>query len=226
MDGEFVEDLTQTAEMLLKRAGKAPYTLYQYGVWTTAHARAALQAGIDICGDGLVYVDTDSCKFLGDADFTAYNSDRESAAREHGATATDKAGNVHYMGVYEDDGCYKRFITLGAKKYAFENEKGKLGITVAGVPKKTGAAELLKHGGLEAFKPGFIFQETGKLESVYNDGRIGRVIVDGRMLDITRNVVLRETTYKLDITTDYADLLDLSSKCLKELQRFWRNSQL
>lgn len=226
IDGDFVEDMTQTAEMLLKRAGKAPYTLYQYGVWTTAHARAALQAGIDICGDGLVYVDTDSCKYLGDADFTAYNSDRERAAMEHGATATDKAGNVHYMGVYEDDGCYKRFITLGAKKYAFEDSAGKLGITVAGVPKKTGAAELANAGGLEAFKPGFIFQETGKLESVYNDGRIGRVMVDGRVLDITRNVVLRETTYKLDITTDYADLLNLSSKCLKELQRFWRNSQL
>ena len=225
-NGEYVEDLTQTPEMLLKRAGKAPYTLYQYGVWTTAHARAALQAGIDHCGDGLVYVDTDSCKFLGDADFSDYNAERERVALDHGACAKDKAGNLHCMGVYEDDGLYKRFITLGAKKYAYEDKNGKLGITVAGVPKKTGAAELEKHGGLEAFKPGFIFQETGKLESVYNDGRLGRVVVDGRCLDITRNVVLRETTYKLDVTEDYAELLDLSSKCLKEMQRFWRNSQL
>lgn len=226
-NGEYVEDLTQTAEMLLKRAGKAPYTLYQYGVWTTSHARAALQyGGIDKCGDGLIYVDTDSCKYVGDVDFSDYNADRERAALEHGACAVDKAGQMHYMGVFENDGTYRRFITLGAKKYAYEDENGKLGITVAGVPKKTGAEELEKHGGLEAFKPGFVFQETGKLESVYNDGRLGRVLVDGRVLDITRNVVLRETTYKLDVTEDYAELLDMSAKCLKEMQRFWRNCQL
>ena len=126
----------------------------------------------------------------------------------------DKSCKMHYMGVYEDDGSYKRFVTLGAKKYAFEDSRGKLGITVAGVPKKSGAAELKRKGGLEAFKPGFVFSETGKLESVYNDADFGRFVADGRRLNITRNTVLRETTYKLDITPEYAELLTLSAKCL------------
>lgn len=224
--GEYVEDLAQTPEQLLQRAGKAPYTLYQYGVWTTAHARDALQAGIDLCGDGLIYVDTDSCKYVGSPDFGPYNAERERIATERGACAADKSGTTHYMGVYEDDGSYKRFITLGAKKYAFEDSRGKLGITVAGVPKKTGAAELQRKGGLEAFKPGFVFNETGKLESVYNDADFGRFVADGRRLNITRNTVLRETTYKLDITPEYAELLNMSAKCLNNAIKFWRNSQL
>ena len=129
------------------------------------------------------------------------------------------------MGLYEFDGTAARFKTLGAKKYAYEDERGKLHITVSGVPKKAGAAELTRKGGLDAFNTGFVFTESGKLESVYNDENITAVI-DGRRLKITRNVVLRETTYALDITEDYGTLLDLTANSLNKIMKFWRNCQL
>lgn len=216
-NGEYGIDMEYTAEQLLKRAAKQPYTLYQYGVWTTAHARADLQRGIDICGDNIVYVDTDSCKYIGEADFNEYNEDRQAAAIKNGACATDKHGVVHYMGVYEDDGIYNRFVTLGAKKYAYEDQRG-LHITIAGVPKITGAQELERKGGLESFKRGFIFSDTGKLEAVYNDGTLRGVEIDGHVIDITKNVCLRPTTYALDITDEYACVLDESAKMLQKVR--------
>lgn len=225
-NGEFVEDMKHTEEELYKTAVKTAYTLYQFGVWTTCHARNALQAGIDLCGDNLVYVDTDSCKFVGTVDFNEYNYSIEKLAGERGAFADDRSGNRHYMGVYEADAKYKRFITLGAKKYAYENDRGELGITVAGVPKKQGAEELKRRGGLEAFRPGFVFRDSGKLESVYNDNEMKNVVIDGRRLYITKNVVLRPTTYSLDVTADYGELLTITAQSLKKIMKYWRNQQI
>lgn len=223
--GEFVENVEKTAEELLINTGKNPYTVYQFGVWTTAHARAVLQQGIDICGDGLIYVDTDSCKYVGAADFSGYNREAEAAAVAAGAWARDRNGQPHYMGVYEAEAPMQRFITQGAKKYAYEDARG-LHITVAGVPKKSGAEELARAGGLEAFRPGMVFSESGKLESVYNDIGYGKYKTDGRVINITKNVVLRETTYRLDITDDYSDILSISAKTLNEIHKFYRNCQL
>lgn len=222
---EYIEDTSKTEEQVYNAAVKTPYTLYQFGVWTTCHARKQLQDGIDICGDNLVYVDTDSCKFLGKCNFTEYNEQAERTAAECGAFADDKNGNRFYMGVFSDDGKAQRFKTLGAKKYAYEDEQGKLHITISGVPKTKGAEELAKAGGLEAFNVGFVFKDSGKLESVYNDKTMTAVI-DGRQLKITRNVVLRPTTYALDITADYGEILTLSSKTLNKMMKFWRNCQL
>ena len=226
-DGQYLIDESRTREDIYNGRKKSIFTQYAYGVWTTAHARASLQAGIDLCGDNLVYVDTDSCKFVGDVDFSAYNADRIAECKQSGAYATDPQGVTHYMGVYEDDGKYKRFITLGAKKYAYEDAKGELHITVSGVGKKSGAAELKANGGLEAFQPGFVFHNSGKTESVYNDEKRPYITrVDGHLITITRNVVIRDTTYTLSTTDDYAELLNVSSNMLNKVHKFWRNLQL
>ena len=115
------------------------------------------------------------------------------------------------MGVFEPEGTCKRFVTLGAKKYAYEDEKGKLHITVAGVIKSKGAKELEENGGLDAFKPNFIFREAGGVEAVYNDKpEITEYKIDGHTIPITANVVLRESTYTLGITEEYEYLLYVS----------------
>ena len=48
--------------------------------------------------------------------------------------AIDNKGHTHTIGQLEDDGFYEKFITLGAKKYFYE-ENGEKHITVSGVPK-------------------------------------------------------------------------------------------
>lgn len=205
---------------------KVVYNQYAWGVWTTAHARAALQAAIDRCGDNLLYCDTDSVKFLGVVDFGDYNEERIAECLESGAHAADRHGEEHYMGVFEHDASYSRFVTLGAKKYAYEDETG-LHITVSGVSKKKGAAELAARGGLEAFQPGFVFSDSGKTEIVYNDDMTRtKTTVDGEAVEITKNAVIRETTYTLSITDDYEQLLCASSKMLNKVHEHWLNCQL
>lgn len=221
----YITDESQSLEDLHAKKANVAYTEYQYGIWTTCHAREALQYGIDLCGDNLVYCDTDSCKFLGDIDFSAYNRDRIAECMESGSHATDKHGVEHYMGVYEDDGQYDRFITLGAKKYAYEDSKG-VHITVSGVSKKLGAEELTKAGGLEAFKPGFVFQNSGKTESLYNDENGKIVNVDGHLLKLTRNVVIRDVPYTLQLSGDYSELIETSANLLNKVHLFWRNCRL
>ena len=224
-DGDFVLE-EEPLERVLEKKSKNPYKLYQTGVWTTAHARADLQSGIDLCGDGLVYVDTDSCKYLGDVDFTGYNDARRELAEAVGGYADDSRGVRHYLGVYEADGVARRFCSWGAKKYAYEDGDGVLRLTVAGVPKHRGAAELAEHGGLEAFRPGFVWRDTGKTEAVYNDQPFGRRQYPGGIVNIGKNVVIRETAYTLAITDEYSDLLDVSSKMLKKIMKSWINCEL
>ncbi len=220
-------DDKKSREEIYKSRQNSIFIQYAYGVWTTAHARASLQAGINLCGDRLVYVDTDSVKFVGESDFSQYNADRVKECMQSGLYATDPQGVTHYGGVYEYDGFARRFVTLGSKKYAYEDDKGQLHITVSGVSKKQGAIELAEHGGLEAFKPGFVFQNSGKTECVYNDEKRPVIAkIDGNLVTITRNVVIRETTYTLGVTDSYADLLNVSANMLNKCHQFWLNLQL
>lgn len=228
-------DDTKTREEVFNTAIKSAFTQYAFGVWTTAHAREALQAGIDLCGDNLIYCDTDSVKFFGNVDFTKYNADRIAECKQSGLYATDNKGVVHYGGVYEFDGECEKFVTQGAKRYAYINNKWlhfddvstRIHITVSGVSKSKGARYLALHGGLEAFQPGFIFDESGKTESVYND--LDRPIltsIGGELIPITRNVVIKDVPYTLELDDDYTSILDISSNMLNKIHKFWLNLQL
>lgn len=206
VDGCFRED-DQDPEKVLTAYQKRAFLCYQWGVWVTAHARAALQAGLDLAGHSAVYCDTDSVKYIGDVDWTDYNNGCIEKCLETGAHATDANGEEHFMGVFEQESTTD-FITLGAKKYAYRYPDGKLVITVAGVNKKKGAAELAAAGGLEAFQNGFIFTEGGGLESIYNDEPGSRWMeIDGRQWEIGPNVYLKPSTYTLGQTWEYMELL-------------------
>lgn len=174
---------------------------YQKGVWVTAICRWFLQQAIDRAGMNIVYCDTDSIKFIGELDLSDLKLPKD-------YYAIDTAGKKYPIGVfeYEEENFAKRFRTWGAKKYAFEDKNGELHITVAGVQKKEGAKELARKGGLEAFKPGFIWKAAGGKELIYNDKpRINYVSGrDGFVYPITRNVAMFDSTYTLTVTPDYA----------------------
>lgn len=209
-DSEHIDELAlfgvapENPITLLEKHNKTAFLCYQWGVWITAWARWSLEEGIKLAGDNFVYCDTDSIKYLGDLDLTNINRTREELSRKVGTYATDPAGVTHYMGVFEDEGRYDKFATLGAKKYVFE-KKGKLQITIAGVNKDKGADEL---GKIENFKPGFVFRNGGGTESVFNDSIDMTVDVDGHTLPITDNVYIRPSTYTLGITAEYQRLLE------------------
>jgi hypothetical protein len=206
--GEFTED-DAPPESLLAEFSKHAFLAYQWGVWITAWARLRLQEGIDLCGHNCVYVDTDSCKYLGEVDWTAYNHKRIRASAQSGAYATDPHGKRHYMGVFEDEEPYTKFKTLGAKKYVFEHADGKLQVTIAGVNKKKGGAELFRRGGIEAFREGFTFIDAGGTESVYNDSTpYAERILNGHKIEMSPNICIRPSTYTVSLTDEYRNLLE------------------
>lgn len=200
------------------------FLTYAWGVWVTANARRRLHDGMRILADqgaDFVYGDTDSLKYIGNVDWTAYNKERIAESKANGAFATDPKGKKHYMGVFEPDGIYKRFCTWGTKKYAYEDEKGELHITVAGVNKKKGAKELKAAGGLEAFVPGFVFRDAGGVEVIYNDNdcKMTWIEIDGHFAELTSNIYMRDGTYMVtDSSYKNSDPSDVSAEVLR-----WRN---
>ena len=215
IENDFKEQNEEEAKLLLEHNKKA-FLAYQWGVWVTAWARYRLEEGIILAhGDienpdspQFVYCDTDSVKYLGDIDLTVFNRQRITDSKRSGAYATDPAGITHYMGVYEKEHDMCEFRTMGAKKYVYrETPDDKLICTIAGVSKSLGGKELESHGGITAFHEGFTFEEAGGLEAVYNDDINEVIDVDGHILKITSNVVLRPSTYTLGLSADYKRLL-------------------
>lgn len=208
-----LEDIVDIGEKLEKYNKKA-FLLYAWGCWVTALARLKLKEMINIVGDNFVYCDTDSVKFLVRDDYKRivarieeYNQGLKELSISNKGYADDKKGITHYLGVYEYEETYKQFKTLGAKKYAYTRQDGTFKITIAGVPKKAGAREM---GTIENFNVGFVFRNSGKLESVYNDSDYGTYYTDDsseHRIEIRSNVVLRESTYEIGLSLEYMYLL-------------------
>lgn len=209
INDEWKEREQDPVELLEKHNQKA-FTVYAHGVWVSAHARMELEKAIKLVGHRFVYCDTDSVKFIddGSVSFDKYNLFRKKDSEKNGGVAVDPSGKKHYLGVYELDSRARRFVTMGAKKYAYEDSSGELHITVAGVAKSIGARELADRGGLESFRSGFTFYKAGGTESVYNDIREPFTVnIDGHELEITSNVLIKESMYTLGLTGEYEKIL-------------------
>ena len=206
---EFIP-LEDNEEILLERANKRAFTVYAWGCWCTAWARYWLQRAIDLCGHQFVYCDTDSVKFIGDVDLSYLNDEIRELSERHAAYADDPSGFRHYLGMYELDTKepYKKFCSLGAKKYAYEDDKG-LHITIAGVS-KSGAEEMQT---INNFREGFLFTKAGGMEATYNDeDDNGTLEIDGHEIKLTPNIYLEQSTYRLGITMEYKHLFRLTQE--------------
>lgn len=199
---------------LLDKNNKRGFMPYQLGVWVTAWARYWLERAIrlivDTPGAEFLYTDTDSVKFTGNVNFNSLNKEIQKASEKSKSRAIDTHGKIHYMGVYEQETSYAEFSTMGAKKYIYKYEgSDEIHVTIAGVDKKKGGPELMKHGGMKAFKSGFTFRDAGGLDVIYNDKpEIDHIEVDGHIVPITKNVYLEQGEYTLGLSQDYARLID------------------
>lgn len=180
------------------------FLYYPWGIWTTAHARYHLAQLVKAAGqENVAYCDTDSAKGA-DFDIGAIEKMNEIIREEVRAHEAYAYVDGHYydMGIYEHDESYQRFITLGAKKYAYE-KKDKLHITISGV-RKGGAKELEK---LENFKVGFVFKESAGSEFRYNSSPIKMIEVNGEKIKTASNIAVLDGSYTIGITKEYEDLI-------------------
>ena len=218
-NGDFVLEDKDPEKVYNKYTAKA-FLSYAWGVWTTAHARKHLYLGIRCVYDngGYVYYwDTDSVKHSPGRYFDDYNKNRIDENIESEGYADDPAGKRHYLGVYEYEGQYEEFKTLGAKKYVYR-ENGELHITIAGVNKNLGADELEENGGLEAFTEGFVFDKAGGTKIKYHNCHFDYDTPEGK-ITITNNACITPTTYTLGLTASYIRLLDMLN-CTKKGKEF------
>lgn len=124
------------------------FLFYPWGIWVTAYARANLYEGILEFGDDYVYSDTDSIKALNSSNHSRFlgeynervNKKLKDACEYHNidfnmTRPKTKNGVEKPLGVWDYDGHYTRFKTLGAKRYMTECADN-ITITVAGLNKK------------------------------------------------------------------------------------------
>ena len=128
---------------------KTRFLFYPWGVWVTAYARANLWRAILACGPDYCYSDTDSVKIQHTERHQKFFEQYNKVISEKLKVACDFQkldfaltrpatikGVEKPLGVFDFDGHYRYFKTLGAKRYLVEYDDGHRMLTVAGLGKK------------------------------------------------------------------------------------------
>lgn len=207
------------------------FLYYPWGLYVTAYCRRAIFKAIIACGEDYVYSDTDSVKFRNYEKhkkfFDQYNKQVEKRLKyalnqqnipfEYATPKTIK-GEVKMLGIFEFEGVARRFKTLGAKRYLYEDRDGELHLTVSGVNKKIAVPYLLdKYGDNDAvfkqFKDGLFFPAgaSGKQTHTYIDTERTGTIEDyqGNVYEYHEKtgIHLEPAEYKLSIHGDFNNYL-------------------
>ena len=132
---EWADGETDPVEEQIRKynENKKRFLFYPWGIFITAYARRNLWTGIIECGKDYIYSDTDSVKILNAEKHQEYfNNYNEIVTKkikfilnsvgidENSACPKTKDGVEKPLGVWDFDGEYTRFKTLGAKRYLVE----------------------------------------------------------------------------------------------------------
>lgn len=169
------------------------FLYYPWGVWVTAYARANLFSAIYEIGNDYVYADTDSVKTLNTQAHTAYFNryneqilskiERSSGYYNFDVarySPLNKHGSAKTIGIWDDEGIYEQFKTLGAKRYLTYKD-GRYVLTLAGANKKKAMEFLLSTGApFDAFDDKLTIpaDSAGRLILTYIDDETAGSLVD------------------------------------------------
>ena len=128
---------------------KNRFTFYPWGVFVSAYSRRNLMLAILNNGNDHVYSDTDSEKFVNSEhndffeEYNKYIVDKMNEAMDHYGFDREMTrpknikGEKKQLGAYEFEHIFKKFKTLGAKRYLVQTEDDEIVLTVAGTQKKS-----------------------------------------------------------------------------------------
>ena len=215
------------------------FLFYPWGVWVTAYARRNLYTGIYEFGSDYIYADTDSIKVINTENHMEYiqaynenvNKKLQNACKFHNipfelTRPKTIEGVEKPLGVWDYEGRYDNFKTLGAKRYMVE-VNGEFNITVAGLNKKKAVPYILaksKENGISPFEffdemmyiPG---EHTGKQIHSYNDSEVVCNLTDylgiAREVHEYASIHLGPAEYELSMNSGYLMLLK-GEKFVKE----------
>lgn len=231
-DGKWISEQPNLEDSISKyNKSRSRFMFYPWGVWVTAYARVNLWTGIIEARNDYVYSDTDSLKMInGDRHIEyidIYNKmiqrKIESAMNHHGfpinwTRPKTIEGIEKPIGVWDYEGHYKRFKTLGAKRYMWLDSKGKMQMTVAGLHKKIG----LKYLQFVDDRKGSIFDNfnsdmfipkgwAGKMIHTYVDeprsGTVTDYLGNVSYFNELSSVYMEEAEYTLSIGYQYANFI-------------------
>lgn len=211
---------------------KQRFLYYPWGVWVTAYARKNLWTGIISMQDDYIYSDTDSIKFQNidkHKDYiNQYNSFVEKKLKKmcqhYNILFSDLKpktikGIEKLIGVWDYEGCYQYFKTLGAKRYIYYD--GKLHITIAGLSKNHGGEYLEKMSNGDIDKMFEMFdndlyipaESTNKKTHTYLDDFMEIDVIDykGNKKRITSEsgIHLEPCEFTLSISKQYNEFLSM-----------------
>ena len=232
----YFEKVDVNAEIEKYNLSKNRFLYYAWGIWVTAYARRNLWTGILAVGKDYVYSDTDSIKTLNydnhKSYVEAYNTNvlnkLNNMCNELGfdpelLTPKTAKGEVKPLGIWEFEGNYNRFKTLGAKRYLVQ-EGDKYSLTVAGLSKANGMNYIKDVCNNDSEKIFNMFndnlyipaEKTGKMTHTYIDNELKYKVTDYHGVESTVNplsgVHLENCDFTLSITEQYKEFLSQLSK--------------
>ncbi|MCM1265083.1 MAG: hypothetical protein NC200_02695 [Candidatus Gastranaerophilales bacterium] len=209
----------------ISESKKSFSTLFAYstGVWVTAYARKSLWELILKTDNDVVYYDTDSLKLQ---NYKKYESliDEKNIEILNKVNKVSKWYNIdisnfiprdvneneHLLGKLEFEEIYKKFKTLGAKKYCYVDQNNNFKITVSGVPKSS--YKYMKNE-IDDFCEKYVFgYECGKMVGNYIDNQEPFTFIDCdnnvyTCNDIKYCINMQYTTYTLSDSVNYENAL-------------------
>lgn len=230
-DGWHKESVNIDDEIEKYNNSKNRFLYYAWGIWITAYSRKNLWTGIIAMGNDYVYSDTDSIKLLNYEKHLPYVEwynnmtihKLEMMCEHYGIDKKrlqprNKKGAVKMLGIWDYEGTYDKFKTLGAKRYLVQ-EKDRFTLTVAGLSKKNGIEYMIEKCNGDSEKIFDMFNDelyipshrTGKLTHTYIDDAITFNSLDylGNEREVTTEsgVHLEPCEFTLSISDKYKEFL-------------------
>ena len=210
------------------------FLLPQWGVWITAQARYKILSMIkriidnsENYIDDVIYCDTDSIKLRN------YEKHKDIINEYNGYRMV--SNDSKFTSEFHDIGCfehetknkiYKRFKTLGSKRYIYEDSEG-YHITIAGLPKKSKETILQKCKNenidfFDYFKNNMELdcEYSNKLTTKYND-EPHEEYVNGVLMHENSSVCLYEIPFKITMLDIYVTLVEELKKESKYEERIY-----
>lgn len=186
---------------------KNTFLPYCIGIWTTSAAQRNLfRLGACVPEDEIwLYSDTDSvyATAFDKTKLEAYNKECMKKLKARGYGAVENNGKKYWLGVAEPDGEFMQFRAIHAKCYCKRSLVARgdnfvmgddfLKITVAGVPKKKGAACLENH--IENFKEGFLFSGKITKKLQHEHYFVDEIYIDENGNEVGDSINLTECDY-------------------------------
>ena len=200
------------------------FLLWQWGVRVTSLARQVLENVILKLGTDFVYADTDSVKFLEPNKykqlFIDVNNDIQNKVNIACEYYQIDSNNVKNIGLWDFEGVYYKFKTLGSKRYVYSkkvNKKNKTiqveNVVVSGISKKVfvNYAHKIKHCSVfDIFNKNLVIEEeyTNKTCMKY---KVGNGTIDFKIdgIPIIKNYIFaQDVSFKIKMDKDYIKLLE------------------